>query len=188
MKKKTIWTVATIMGLSFLALLYLQIKYIDEMVSMKKDQFDESVNRSLDQVSRNLELNETLRFLESDVNAAKKRRMTSDTAVVSALGDDLSQGGGYPSFESKVTARKPSSVPKLLIVRNDKNTQSQTNRSMQEIVRNRYVYQKALLDQVVMSILYSASEKPLEERVNFKMLDQELKVELRNNGKMLLMK
>ena len=182
MKKKTIWTVATIMGLSFLALLYLQIKYIDEMVSMKKDQFDESVNRSLDQVSRNLELNETLRFLESDVNAVKKRRMTSDTAVVSALGDDLSQGGGYPSFESKVTARKPSSVPKLLIVRNDKNTQSQTNRSMQEIVRNRYIYQKALLDQVVMSILYSASEKPLEERVNFKMLDQELKVELRNNG------
>ena len=182
MNKKTIWTVATIMGLSFLALLYLQINYIDEMVSMKKDQFDESVKRSLDQVSRNLELNETLRFLEKDVNAAKRRRMTSDTAVVSALGDDLSQGNGYSSFEIKVNERKPSSVPKLLIVRNDKNTQSQTNKSMQEIVRNRYVYQKALLDQVVMSILYSASEKPLEERVNFKMLDQELRVELKNNG------
>ena len=39
-----------------------------------------------------------------------------------------------------------------------------------------------LLDQVVMSILYSASEKPLEERVNFRLLDQELKVELKNNG------
>ena len=28
MKKRTIWTIATIMGLSFLALLFLQLKYI----------------------------------------------------------------------------------------------------------------------------------------------------------------
>ena len=73
-------------------------------------------------------------------------------------------------------------MPKVLIVRNDKNTQSQTNKSMQEIVRNRYIYQKALLDQVVMNILYSASEKPLNERVNFKLLDHDLKAELQNNG------
>ena len=44
MKKRTIWTIATIMGLSFLALLYLQLRYIQEMVDMKKEQFDESVN------------------------------------------------------------------------------------------------------------------------------------------------
>ena len=85
MKKKTIWSVATIMGLSFLALLFLQIKYISEMVAMKKEQFDESVNRSLNQVSRNLELNETLRFLEKDVGAANRKRMESDTVVTSAV-------------------------------------------------------------------------------------------------------
>ena len=34
---------------------------------MKKEQFDESVNRALYQASRNLELNETLRYLEKDV-------------------------------------------------------------------------------------------------------------------------
>lgn len=58
MKKKTIWTIAIIMGFSFLALLYLQLSYIQEMVNMKKEQFDESVNRALYQASRNLELNE----------------------------------------------------------------------------------------------------------------------------------
>ena len=182
MKKKTIWAVATIMGLSFLALLFLQLKYIDEMVSMKKDQFDESVKRSLDQVSRNLELNETLRFLESDVNAAKRKRAASDTAVVSAVGDNLPSSSDYYSFETKVAEHKPGEIPKLLIVRSDKNMLSKSNKSMQEIVRNRYVYQKALLDQVVMSILYSASEKPLEERVNFLQLDKELQAELKNNG------
>ena len=47
MKKRTIWIIATIMGLSFLALLFLQLQYIKEMVEMKKEQFDESVNRAL---------------------------------------------------------------------------------------------------------------------------------------------
>lgn len=47
MNKKTIWTIAIIMGLSFLALLLLQLNYIEEMAEMKKEQFDESVNRAL---------------------------------------------------------------------------------------------------------------------------------------------
>ena len=182
MKQKTIWIVSTIMGLSFLALLFLQIRYISEMVSMKKEQFDESVNRSLNQASRNLELNETLRFLEKDVNAAARRRMASDTVVASALDPYLPHGKGYSSFETKLSEVNPASVPKLLIVRNDKSTLSQASKSMKEIVRNRYVYQKALLNEVVMNILYSASDKPLEERVNFKLLDHDLKAELQNNG------
>ena len=73
MKKKTIWTIAVIMGVSFLILLFLQLKYIQEMVDMKKEQFDESVNRSLYQASRNLELNETLRYLEKDVNETERK-------------------------------------------------------------------------------------------------------------------
>jgi len=44
MKKRTIWTIAIIMGLSFMGLLFLQLSYIQEMAEMKKEQFDESVN------------------------------------------------------------------------------------------------------------------------------------------------
>ena len=39
MKKRTILTIATIMGASFLALLFLQLQYIREMAEMKKEQF-----------------------------------------------------------------------------------------------------------------------------------------------------
>ena len=78
MKKKTIWTIAVIMGVSFLILLFLQLKYIQEMVDMKKEQFDESVNRSLYQASRNLELNETLRYLEKDVNETERKAFKKD--------------------------------------------------------------------------------------------------------------
>lgn len=72
MKKKTIWTIAIIMGLSFVILLGLQLTYIREMANMKKEQFDESVNRALYQASRNLELNETLRYLERDIHSSEK--------------------------------------------------------------------------------------------------------------------
>src|SRR5574344_1003347 len=81
MKKTTIWTIAIIMGTSFLCLLYLQLKYAQEMVIMKREQFDESVNRALYQASRNLELNETLRYLEKDVNATERRNTNNEVAA-----------------------------------------------------------------------------------------------------------
>ena len=81
MKKSTIWLVAVVMGLSFIGLLYLQISYIEEMTKMKREQFDESVNRALDQVSRNLEIDQTARYLEKDVNAIKDE-MTKDRKLL----------------------------------------------------------------------------------------------------------
>ena len=149
------------MGLSFLALLSLQLSYIEEMVRMKKEQFDESVTKAMYQASRNLELNETLRYLEKETGA---------------------DGDVYSSFELKTINSKPSQMPKAMILRNDKNSITATTKSMREIVKNRYVYQKALLDEVIYSILYTASDKPLRERINFKMLDQDIKAELMNNG------
>ena len=94
MKKKPIWTVATIMGLSFLALLFLQLKYIEEMARMKKEQFDESVNRALYQASRNLELNETLRYLEKDINEIERKAYSKDSTITDAQGN-ISQSHQY---------------------------------------------------------------------------------------------
>ena len=194
MKKSTIWIIAIIMGFSFLALLYLQLSYIEEMAKMKKEQFDESVNRSLYQASRNLEVNETLRYLEKDVNETERRAFRQDS--VSSHGDlnggvvqhshqyavAGKDGTIYSSFQLKTITTKPSTIPKAMILRSDKNSISEASKSLQEIVRNRYVYQKALLDEVVYNILYTASEKPLRERINFKLLDQDIRAELLNNG------
>ena len=86
MKKSTIWIIATIMGLSFLGLLFLQLSYIEQMAKMKKEQFDESVNRSLYQASRNLEMNETMRYLEKDVKDTERRAYSQDSVMVDGLG------------------------------------------------------------------------------------------------------
>ena len=195
MKKKSIWTIAIIMGVSFVILLGLQLTYIREMANMKKEQFDESVNRALYQASRNLELNETLRYLEKDVNETERHAYRKDSVGTrsgkpndgsvqyshqySVAGKD---GAVYSSFELKTMAVKPTQMPKAMILRTDRNSNTAASKSLQEIVKNRYVYQKALLDEVIMNMLYSASDKPLKERVNFKILDQDIKAELMNNG------
>lgn len=191
MKKKTIWTISIIMGLSFLALLFLQLNYIEEMAEMKREQFDESVNRALYQASRNMELNETLRYLEKDVNETERHSVSKDSVSRDSKGN-VSQthqysvadknGNVYSSFEMKTFSNSPAQTPKAMILRNDSGTINAAKRSMQEIVHNRYVYQKALLEEVVYNILYSASDKPLKERINFKLLDQDLKAEMMNNG------
>ena len=164
------------------------------MADMKKEQFDESVNRALNQASRNLEYNETFRYLQKDVNETERRAFVQDSVGTrsgkpdgtlqqshqfSVTGKD---GTMYSAFELKTITVKPSQMPKGMILQNDKNSLSEAAKSLQEIVKNRYIYQKALLDEVVYSILYSASDKPLKERINFKLLDQDLKAELMNNG------
>lgn len=192
MKKKTIWTIAVIMGLSFILLLFLQLTYIREMANMKKEQFDESVNRALYQASRNLELNETLRYLEKDVRETERKENHQGNGSAGAQKDaaDSSsrrtansfRGSNYLTFRMKMKMDNPVNMPKAMILINDKNSNNAASRSLQEIVKNRYVYQKALVDEVVMNMLYSASDKPLKERVNFKILDQDIKAELINNG------
>ena len=193
MKKSTIWTIAVVMGLSFLGLLFLQISYIEEMAKMKKEQFDESVTRSLYQASRHLEMNETLRYLEKDVNDVERRAYSQDSVVVNGLDGSIQHshqfavsaddGTMYSAFELKTFATKPSTIPKAMIMRGDKRGGSaEAAKTLQEIVRTRYVYQKALLDEVIYNILYTASDKPLKERVNFKLLDQDIRSELLNNS------
>ena len=194
MKKSTILTIAIVMGLSFLGLLFLQLSYIEEMAKMKKEQFDESVNRSLYRASRNLEFNETLRYLEKDVNETERKAFRQDSIMTrSGKLNDVVQhshqfavtakdGTIYSSFQLKTFTTKPASVPKAMILRSDKSTINEASKSLQEIVRNRYIYQKALLDEVVYRILYTASDKPLKERINFRMLDQDIRAELLNNG------
>ena len=181
------------MALSFLSLLYLQVSYIEEMVKMRRGQFEENVNRSLVQSVRNLELVETKKYLEADVAATERAaRLAEQFNLNKGKGsDDILQqhhqytitspdGSMYSTFEFKTITNRPSSVPKV-IISTGKNI-PQTSRTLQEIIKERYVYQRALLDEVIYNILYTASDKPLKERINFKQLDHFIKSELLNNG------
>lgn len=170
MKKSTIWILTTIITLTFIALITVQVRYIKEIVSLKKEQFDESVQKALYQTSRNLELNETLRYLEADLNGTK------------GGGDSVASSTLYDSFRQKVNKSNPALLPKAMIVWHDNNSVADVTKHMQETIKERYLYQKAVVDELVYNIIYTASDKPLQERINFKLFDQDLRTELQNNG------
>lgn len=171
MKKSTIWVIAGVMGFLFLALIFLQAKYFEEVINMRKEQFDESVTRSLYQAARNLELNETKRGLE--------RRFGKPNASQSNDSLQTANNGETP-FEARMRSNIPANVPKGLFL--DNLNSNSVDESIRDSVRQRYIYQKALLNEVVYSVMYTPSDLPLSERVDFRALDSDLRAELRSNG------
>ena len=73
MKKSTIWLLAIVMGFAFAGLLYLQISYVSIILKTRSEQFNDTVKRSLRQVSKNLELDETRRYLEEDIDREENK-------------------------------------------------------------------------------------------------------------------
>ena len=188
MKKSTIWILGIVMGLSFLSLIYLQVSYIEEMVKMRREHFNESVNRSLEQACRSIELVETKKYLDADADAIERAaRLSEEKAGEGHVGEKelveyvrfkKSSSGGISHFEWEMEVRP--NVPKP-IISTGKDIPS-TSKAMRDARYERYIHQRELLDEVVFEILRTASSKPLKQRVNFKQLDAFLKVELRNNG------
>lgn len=186
MKKSTIWILGIVMGFSFLSLLYLQISYIEEMVKMRNEQFDESVKRALMAASKDVESAEVERWLREDISEAEKQawEQTQGDGVVKTRRFTMTSPDGtiHQSIELK-TFSKSREVPRAMISRkHGTKTIPQTSRSQAELIKNRYLYQRALMDDVVWRMIYRASDRPLEDRVNFKNLDQYLKSAFIDNG------
>ena len=190
MKKSTIWILGVVMGLSFLSLLYLQISYIEEMVRMRNEQFDESVKRALMAASKDVESAEVARWLREDISEAEKKAWeqaqgTNGNGMVQTHRFMMTSPDGTirSSVELKTFSNQPSELPRAMISRkHGAKTIPQTSRSLADMIKNRYLYQRALVDDVVFNMLYHASDKPIEERVNFKNLDQYIKSGLIDNG------
>ena len=167
MKKSTIWIIAFVMGVSFLALLSLQTKYFEEVINMRKEQFETSVTRSLYQTARNLELNETKSELEEEItdsdNSNKSKKRPTDTDQIPKPHEYMAASASDGLFWNKL------------------NTDS-INDEFRDSIRNQYLNQQEILNEVVYSILYKTSDKPLAERIDFKALDNDLRNQLRNNG------
>ena len=188
MKKSTIWILGIVMGLSFISLLYLQISYIEEMVKMRNEQFDESVKRALMAASKDVESAEVDRWLREDISEAEKRaweQSSQGKGVVQTQRFTVTAPDGtkYSAIELKTFSNEASELPRAMISRkHGTKTIPQTSRSLADAIKNRYLYQRALLDEVAWQMIYRASDKAIEERVNFKNLDQYLKSGLIDNG------
>ncbi len=179
------------MGLTFASLLTLQFSYIRAMGKMRIEQFDEAVQRSLSQVIHNLELDETARFLTEDVNENEKSAFTvpkvSDKSLDQQNIDDMESLSGIATFSSVLEADESSPLsqnsPQVFIsMSHGRNSLSKTSSNMQDALRQRYLAQRGMMEDVILRILYEANNRPIEQRIDFSKLEHYLAIEFNNNG------
>ncbi len=171
--------VCVVMGFSFLVLLYLQSRYANAIVRMRKEQFDENVLRSLNQASRDLERSETYRYMQTVF-----RQHEQDTFDVSGMtpvkrmtSPDTLPAGHRPNMQLVGKNLFPSLFGHAQV-----NRMAQTMSQLRKQVQNAYVYEQGVLEEVIYAVMYTASDKKLQDRINKAELDGCLRLALERNG------
>lgn len=181
MKKSLMWMLTAVMAVTFIALLYFQIMYLENMVKMREEQFTEGVMRSLNSTSEFLERQETLHFLEQDVNIIESSLYNNYGTRESGLKYSVENPDGSVTkytLSTEVEYGRPST---LAFPAATQSVQSRYS-AMQEVIRSQYLYQKGLLNEVILSILRDSGSRPAMERVDSTVIRNCLLTELANNG------
>mgnify|MGYP004528395539 CR=1 FL=1 len=164
MKKSTIWIIASVMGISLLTLLYLQFRYFENVYDMRKEQFEEAVNRSLNQTAQDLELYEAQARLDSELTEKQNTNTVDEDSLQRAYRQQMAQAGLY--VEDNIDSMD--------------GLNGLGNYAVEDTV-NQFFRQKELMEEML-SILYKPNNKELSQRLDFKELDSTLKRELNKNG------
>ena len=178
MKRSTIWILTVVMAIALLGLLAMQIVYLEKMVAMRNSQFSEIVMRSLYNVSRMLEQNETKYFLDKDL--AEAEQMYSGISQNSFSFNDRHEATIDTTLNTEdPTNLRPANHNTLTDLKEDLNDSYQRK---QEALKGQYLYQKSLLNEVILTILNHSSDRPIKERADSAIVATYLRSELEFNG------
>ncbi len=177
MKRSTIWILTVVMAIALLGLLAMQIVYLEKMVAMRNSQFSEIVMRSLYSVSRMLEQNETKYFLDQDL--AEAEQLYSGISQNSFSFGDRHEATIDTTFLPEEPRATTSFRPPNLATLQDLNDSYQLK---QETLKGQYLYQKSLLNEVILTILNHSSDRPIQERADSATVSNYLRSELEVNG------
>ena len=178
MKRSTIWILTVVMAIALLGLLAMQIMYLEKMVAMRNSQFSENVKRSMYNVSRMLEQNETKYFLDKDL--AEAEQMYSGISQNSFSFNDRHEATIDTTLNTEdPTTLRPANHNTLTDLKEDLNDSYQRK---QEALKGQYLYQKSLLNEVILTILNHSSDRPVKERADSAIVATYLRSELEFNG------
>ena len=185
MKKSTIWLLTIVMACTILGLLGMQIMYIENMVKMRNEQFNETVTRSLFAVAGDLEQDETRYYLDQDVSMQEVLNYNQSAGkgtLPGVIGD--ASATTTPLGDSSVTGVAPTaqSSDELSAESSPSFNINRQYQMKQDILKGQYLYQRGLLNEVILGILTQASERPIRERADSATVSLYLKQELASNG------
>lgn len=178
MKKQTIWLISIVLSIAFLGLLVMQFTYLDEIVDTREEQFNEAVKRALFSTQRQLERQETQRYIDEYYDDSERqmlRNMNKNNGRTSKSSSSSSFSVTEPdgsvstfSFQSTTTQNKHS-LPNR-------------QRAMQDMLMGQFMYQRNLLDEVVLRIISQTKDKPVMERLDIEELRHIFTEEMQSAG------
>ena len=190
MRKQTIWLIGIVLLIAFAGLLVMQFTYLSEIVSTREEQFDEAAKRALFGTMRQLERQETRKYLDEYYDDAEKQALSqlnqeNPTSSVTTSGSISVQGpdGSVSTFkfQSNVGGDTLSQHHFEMQPRSNRNIQSR-QRAMQDMLLGQYMYQRNLLDDVVFRIISQTNDKPIMERLDLEQLRRTLTEEMQSAG------
>ena len=171
MKKQTIWILTILMAITFVGLLCIQIFYMKNIVQIRYEQFSQGVRQSLVGTVMHLEQDEERHFLEDDVQQVQ-------AATVQPLGGVKYSFTTISGLEADLNIKgSPGEISKL-----QSTGLASHYETAQEAYKNRYLYQKGVLDDVILSIMSKASSRPIHERADSARISSYLRAELDTLG------
>ncbi|MDE6269634.1 MAG: hypothetical protein K2M12_02110 [Muribaculaceae bacterium] len=161
MKKHTIWILTILMAITFVGLLCIQIFYMKNIVSIRYEQFTQGVRQSLIAVSQHLEQDEARHFLEDDVNSVE-----SSSIFAQFIGEQVPNLSGVKySFKTSTglvaDLTIKGDVQEISKLQTGPGHMSDHYRNLQNSYHDRYLYQKGMIDDVILNIVSTASNRPI---------------------------
>ncbi len=185
MKKITTWLVGLIMGVCCVALLFMQLSYIQTMVKMRVEHFDEGVKRSLHAVAYNFEMEEMRQYFSDEFRRDfEYGRMLNEKMLSRQHGHMQIPDDFYTLFEFMMIDGRPAAykdINAFIANKRDMSVQG-VNNLTQDIIRTKYKHQRDVFDRIIYDIIMDAGAKPLESRVSAEMLYDNLRTEFANSG------
>lgn len=172
MKKSTIWLLTIVMAFTFIGLLFVQIMYMENMVKMRNEQFSEVVMRSLYGVASSLEQDETKHYLDQDIDESE--------AMMSSMVTPMQGEASYGTQPIDADTASHNYVSKTIGIKGQNFDERYQHR--QEILKGQYIYQRGLLNEVILTILSQSSNRPIMERADSAVVRRYLKQEFASNG------
>ncbi len=180
---------AAVMAIAFFGLIYLQISYFRTTLRLRENQFNEAVSRSLYQVHKSMELDQTEKYLYSRFEDTKKKKKLSldaagDKTVTHQQHWKITSPGGTMDIQmhSSHTVKTKPDKTVFISPNHGSKSLSQTSFELQEALKQRYEYQKELLNDVLNKLVNTVSLEPIEDRIDFNNLRNDIRDELRHNG------
>lgn len=162
------------MSVLFFGLIGVEVVYVNQMAVMRQDQFDVSVKNALLRTAKTIEEQEMLKYIDNGLQLKPLEQ---------ALGNDTLPYR-FDDFKNKIDSTSATRIrPSVFIsTKHGVNTIEATSKTIQNKMRERYLRERAQMDDILVRMLLSTSSRSISERINPKTVGDILERELDYNG------